>query len=140
MTLRKSLTRQTARRGFTLLEILIVVAIIVVIAGVGAVYIIPQFEKSKEDAAHLKAKEVEKAATTFYMRYDRWPAVEELIAPVQTANGTDSAILDAEGVRDPWGGTFVLDPSGQRNGGGRPDVYTTAPSGKTIGNWNPKRQ
>jgi len=139
MTVTNKVPRQAARSAFTLMEMLIVVAIIVVLAGVGAYYLLPQLEKSKEDAAHLKAKEIEKAVTTFYTRYDRWPSLEELTQPVQTNSGTDRALMDPEGIVDPWGKAFTLDTSGPNHQGNAPDIYTTAPSGKVVGNWNPKR-
>ena len=51
MTLHTKPARHTTRRAFTLMEMLIVVAIIVILAGVGTFYILPQFNKAKEDTA-----------------------------------------------------------------------------------------
>ena len=47
MTLHTKLARQANRRAFTLMEMLIVVAIIVILAGVGTFYILPQFTNVK---------------------------------------------------------------------------------------------
>ena len=55
MTLHTKLARQANRRAFTLMEMLIVVAIIVILAGVGTFYILPQFNKAKEDTARIRA-------------------------------------------------------------------------------------
>jgi len=59
MTLHKTVTRHAVRSAFTLMEILIVVAIIVALAGVGAFYVIPQLGKSNEKLAkEVLAKEL----------------------------------------------------------------------------------
>ena len=36
---------------------------------------------------------------------------------------------------DPWGNRIQYDPTGPRNDGVKPDIWTTNPSGKIIGNW-----
>ena len=61
MTLHTRIARHSARRAFTLMEMLIVVAIIVALAGVGAFYVLPQLNKSKENLAKAGAVNVEKA-------------------------------------------------------------------------------
>ena len=126
-------TRAAARSAFTLLEILVVVAIIVVLAGIGTAYLLPQLDKSKEDIARIKAIDVGKSAETFYLQNDRYPSnVSELTQP--QPNGGKPLMAD-DGVLDPWGKPYTIDPSGPNNKGAKPDVFTTSPSGKTIGNW-----
>jgi prepilin-type N-terminal cleavage/methylation domain-containing protein len=123
--------RVALRSGFTLLEILVVVAIIVVLAGVGAVYVLPQLEGAKEKIAKQKAAEIGNAAQMYYVNNNVYPSLQELTVP-----GADGkAIMSPEGILDPWGKPYTLDPSGQHNGGNKPDVFTTSPSGKQIGNW-----
>ena len=36
---------------------------------------------------------------------------------------------------DPWKKPYQYDPSGPRNNGRRPDIWTVAPDGLEIGNW-----
>ena len=36
---------------------------------------------------------------------------------------------------DPWGRPYQYDTNGPRNKGMRPDIWTVAPDGRTIGNW-----
>jgi len=114
------------------LEILIVVAIIVVLAGLGTIYLLPQLEGANEKIAKTKANQIAQAAQTFYVNNNRYPSsLQELTQP-----GPDGrALMAAEGILDPWGKVYTLDVSGQNHQGASPDVYTTTPNGKMIGNW-----
>ena len=57
-------SRVLTRAAFTLTEMLVVVAIIVVLAGIGATILLPQLERAKENAAVIKATEIKHAAGT----------------------------------------------------------------------------
>jgi general secretion pathway protein G len=137
MTLHKQLRRQSLRRGFTLMEILIVVAIIVVLAGVGTVYLLPQLESSKEDTAHLRAKQIETAVVSYYAKYKKYPESLEVLAQQQPDGG--KPIISAEGLLDPWDRPYQIRVEGEYFGGAKPEIYTTNPStGREIGNWRPR--
>jgi hypothetical protein len=43
--------------------------------------------------------------------------------------------VDKAGLADPWGKPYQYDPTGKRNGGNKPDVWSDGPDGKPIGNW-----
>ena len=53
--------RAVARGAFTLMEVLVVVAILVVLAGVGGVVYIKYLDKAKEDAARTQIKVLDEA-------------------------------------------------------------------------------
>jgi general secretion pathway protein G len=126
--------QRTARRAaFTLLEILVVVAIIVVLAGIGTVYLLPQLEGANEKVAKIKAREIGNAVQTYYTNNNgQWPnSLQELTQP-----GPDGKpIMAADGIVDPWGHPYTLDVNGPNHQGAAPDVYCTSPGGKVIGNW-----
>jgi general secretion pathway protein G len=135
MTLHTKVRRQTARRAFTLMEMLIVVAIIVILAGAATYYIIPAFEGGKEDAARAKAHEIAKALMTYYKDYDSYPA--DLTALTQKGE-YGGPYLAADGLVDPWGQAYQFDPAGTTyNNGAKPDVWTEH-GGKILGNF-PKK-
>src|SRR4051794_8258838 len=118
MTLRTRLTRRATRRAFTLMEMLIVVAIIVILAGVGTFYILPQFTKAKEDTARIRAYNVSKAMQAYYKDHDTWPG--DLSALPQKDDQGNGPYMGADGLLDPWGKQYQVDTSGQHHNGAEP--------------------
>lgn len=126
-------TRAAARAAFTLLEILVVVAIIVVLAGIGGYYLMPRVDEAKEKTARVQVKgALTSAADTYKLNNGDWPPSLEALAQPQPNGG--APILDPDALRDPFGQPYGYDPSGNRNGGIRPDIWCNRPSGQ-IGNW-----
>jgi general secretion pathway protein G len=126
--------QRQARHAFTLMEMLVVVAIIVVLAGIGGFYLMPQLDKSKEQAAKAQAKVIEQAAQSYYQDNGQYPSsVQDLTQPSPHLN--NRPYLSDDAILDPWGKPYTIDPTGPNNKGGKPDVYTKSPTGTTIGNW-----
>jgi general secretion pathway protein G len=128
----RAATRAVSRSGFTLMEILVVVAIIVVLAAVGGYYVLPRLEESKEKLASAKLKILDDACGTYHVNNGDWPPSLEALAMQQPTGG--APIIDAEALRDPWGNPFGYDPTGAHNNGMKPDVWVNRPNGQ-IGNW-----
>jgi general secretion pathway protein G len=135
MTLRTHLSRQASRRAFTLMEMLIVVAIIVALAGIGVVYIIPQFQKSQEGVAKAGASAIDQAVQMYFKDHNQWPPDLQSLTQ-KTENGGPYIRPDA--LIDPWGKPYIMDVNGANNSGTKPDIYTTSPEGRQIGNWGKK--
>lgn len=99
-----SCVRQKRRRqrGVTLVEVLIVVAIMAVIAGGATLLVFPAFKKAKVEAAKVGAEAVRQAAE-LYLNTDAeggaCPLVKDLIA---------SKKLDAKKTDDPWGTPYRI--------------------------------
>jgi general secretion pathway protein G len=123
---------QTRRAAFTLLEVLIVVAIIVILAGVGGVYVFRSYEDAKAGIARTNATTLASACQQFMVKYDRYP--NDLNELVQPPSGSQP-FVEPTILTDPWGKPFQYDASGPHNSGLKPDVFTTSPSGEVIGNW-----
>src|SRR5437588_1869890 len=70
------------RSAFTLMELLVVVAIIVALAGIGGYFFLGQLESSKMNIAKVQAKELEKACETFAVNNGDYPqSLEALFQP-----------------------------------------------------------
>jgi general secretion pathway protein G len=124
--------RQT-RRGFTLMEVLVVVAIIVILAGAGAVYLLPRLGEAKEKVAKANIMSLTTATGTYYLNNGQMPpSLADLTAP--QPNG-GRRLVPPEAILDPWGKPYQYDPSGPRNGGDQADIWTVSPEGHEIGNW-----
>jgi general secretion pathway protein G len=126
--------RAVARQGFTLMEILIVVAIIVMLAGISGYYVMERYEDAKLQNAKIKVKQLTQHADAWRLgNGDQYPPSLDALAQAQPNGGAPFAALDE--LMDPWGKPFQYDPSGGHNGGMKPDIFTTGPRGQTIGNW-----
>jgi type II secretory pathway pseudopilin PulG len=120
------------------MEILIVVAIIVVLAGAGTMYLLPRLGEAKDSIAYTKAKQISQAVEIYQKDNGPPPSLEAL---TQRQPNGGKALLEIDVILDPWGKVYQYDPAGPMNDGNRPDVWTTSPeSGKRIGNWSRTKQ
>ena len=114
------------RAGFTLLEVLVVVAILVILAGVASVSIFGQMEKAKVGAAKTSMKAIEKAYYSYYTTHGSWP--ENISVVASELEQGQAALVD------PWGNPFtasvtdVQQPDGTSNQ--RPVITCQPPGGK----------
>jgi prepilin-type N-terminal cleavage/methylation domain-containing protein len=120
------------RGGFTLMEILVVVAIILILVGGGTFYLL----KNRDEAMIMKAKAGVKALETTVLSYNvkhgQYPgSLQELLQPDDSGH----AYCDAEALVTPWKAQYQYDPSGPNNGGQKPDIWADGPNGRRIGNW-----
>ncbi len=124
---------RASRTGFTLLEVLVVVAIIVMLAGVGGYYLLQRYEDAKVSRAKIDAVALSSQAETFKLNNGEYPTSIEMLAQPQP-NGM-SPLVGPDKIFDPWGKPYIIDPNGPRNNGLKADVYTTTPRGQEIGNF-----
>ena len=137
--------RRSRRAAFTLMEILIVVAIIVIIASLGSYYVIGQYNEARVSQAKIKARSISNAVDTYYVDNGEYPANLEALLQKNPNTGKGPYHTNQDAIFDPWGKEFQLDVSGQRNlqAGATvpiPDVFTTTPDGRTIGNWSDNKK
>jgi general secretion pathway protein G len=129
----RTASRVLARRAFTLMEILIVVAIIVVLAGIGGMYLFPRLDEAKEKIAKTQVKQtLTQACETFKLNNGDFPPNLEALTQAQPNGGVP--ILEADKIMDPWGQPYGYDASGSHNNGLKPDIWSNH-GGKQIGNW-----
>ena len=104
MKARNPLARGNRRgaRGVTLVEVLIVVAIMAVIAGGATLLVFPQYKKARIDNAVIGAGVIKQAAE-LYMNMD---AVDESCPTVKDL--VSSKKIDAQKTDDPWGKPYKI--------------------------------
>lgn len=90
-------------RGVTLVEVLIVVAIMALIAGGAALLVFPSFAKAKVETAKLGADTVKQAAEL----YQNLDAADATCPTVK--NLVESKKLDANKTDDPWGTPYRIE-------------------------------
>lgn len=126
--------RVARRTAFTLVEVLIVVAILVVLAGVGGVTYMKYLEDSRKDRVRIDVKSLSTAVEAYQIKHGEPPASLAALAQPD-ADGSRPAISSADALTDPWGKPYNYDPAGPRNNGNKPDIWAVAPDGIPIGNW-----
>ena len=125
------------RGAFTLVELLVVLAILVVLVGVGGYYLLPRVDESKEKAAGAQAKgTLTPACQTYKLNNGEYPPTLEVLGQTQP-NGY-APLVSADALMDPWGQPYHYDASGPRNGGMQPDIWAEH-GGKQLGNWPTQR-
>ena len=124
MIIRKDLHSALRRAAFTLMEILIVVAIIVALAGVGGVYLFGVLNNSKEQTAKIQCKELQKACEIYVLRWQgaKAPATMADLLDENTPSG--AVLKDGRAATDPWGQPYEI-----RQGAKGPVVVSQGPPG-----------
>src|SRR5205807_3211707 len=90
--LRKS--ARATRGAFTLLEVMIVMAIIVMLAGVGGYYLFTQYESAKAGRAKVDCQTLAELAGTYKLHNDGPPPNIEALAAQQPNGGDPLAPAD----------------------------------------------
>ena len=126
-------SKRQRRAAFTLMEMLIVVAIIVMLAGIGVVSYMTLFAGSQKDVAYSDVKGLTVACDAYKLKNGANP--ESLAALLQKDPSGVVYIEDPNKLNDPWKKPYQYDGSGAKNQGRRADIWTVAPDGIEIGNW-----
>jgi general secretion pathway protein G len=135
-------------RGFTLIEIMVVVIIIGLLASVVVLNILPNVDKAKVSKAKQDIQSMELALSEFYLDNSKYPTSEQSLAAL-VQQPTDPSIKHwkpggyLERVsKDPWGNPYLYVYPGTH--GKAFDLYTLGADGQPggdginadIGNWN----
>ena len=104
--------RRRKNKGFTLLEVLLVMAILIILMSlVGAGYF-TYFANSQEDAARLQTTSIKQAVNGYYMKTGQRPqSIQDLVTPPSGMSQQKWAGPYLEGGQvplDPWGNAYTL--------------------------------
>src|SRR6266540_2651771 len=106
--------RRLVRAAFTLMELLVVMAIIVIIAGFGGYYVLGRLDEAKVTSAKIKAKNIEKAVESYYVDHDVYPQGGLQVLLQKSEIGKGPYLTSQEDILDPWGKVYQYDETGQR--------------------------
>jgi len=134
-TTRKSASRRSA---FTLIEVLVVVAILVILATIAAIYVPKQLNEAKKGTAVTGCATIAKAIDS-YMLSSSNPGTsdEEKMpqSPSQLVNpGWSTSFLPdgQQSLKDPWGNDYQFKQAQKEDGSPYIIVFTHAPDGTPI--------
>lgn len=115
------MTHRNRRAGFSLIEIMVVMAIIAMLAAMVGPRLIRRQERAQLQAARAQIEMLGTALDVFRLDMGRYPTTQEgleaLQRPTGNTNRWDGPYLKKEVPRDPWDNPYVYRSPGQ---GGRP--------------------
>ena len=121
-------------KGFTLLELLVVIVIIGLLAGYVAPRYFGQVGKSEVQVAKAQIESIEKALDQFRLDTRSYPTAEQgldaLVTKPSAANGWSGPYLKKAVPNDPWGRAYVYRTPGTK---GEFDLYSLGKDGKPGG-------
>ena len=104
---------QAMRAGFTLIEILVAVAIIGILGTVATMSITQNLEKAKKTSAREAVGNIKGAVMNYYIQNKKYPTdLKQLIE----ASGDEEPVLEGgEGaLEDPWGVEYKYERKGKK--------------------------
>ncbi|MRJ07260.1 MAG: type II secretion system protein GspG [Epsilonproteobacteria bacterium] len=125
-----------ARKGFSLLELMIVIIILGLIAGLVVPNIIGQGERAKEKLVCIQMKNLKNALDSFKVEEGNYPTTQEgLKALIENPNPEkypnypkNGFLNDKRLPKDPWGHDYIY-----VNAGGNIDIISLGADGKEGG-------
>ena len=125
------------QRGFTLLELLVVLAILGLLIGLVAPAALRQLESSKEKIAHQSIERIAGVLDIYKLDVGVYPTTEQgLLALIARPSGVarwNGPYLTGENVpEDPWGRPFIYHNPSQRAGHDY-DLYSLGRTGQPGG-------
>jgi len=122
------------RKGFTLLELLVVIVIIGLLAGYVAPRYFSQVGKSEIQVARAQIESIDKALDQYRLDLRRYPSAEEglqaLVAKPENAAAWQGPYLKKAVPMDPWGRPYTYRTPGQK---GEFDLFSYGRDGKPGG-------
>src|SRR5947207_7744179 len=93
-------SRMATRAGFTLMEVMVVVAILVILAGAGSYYYMRALDSAREDRARIGVQSLTTAAGLYQVDHGDYPqTLQQLVNP---PDGRRPYVEMSE-LLDPWG-------------------------------------
>jgi len=105
MATRKFGAGRGVRAGFTLIEVMIVIAIVLALSTLVGVAVFSRRDDAKKDTAKIELNTIKNAMQQFRLDFDRWPLDEEGVEVLW-----DKSKLDPEVEQSKWKGPYLTEP------------------------------
>ena len=134
---RRQIEQRRLQRGFTLLELLVVLAILGLLIGLVGPRVMQQFGSAKEKVAQLSIGRLATSLDMYKIDVGNYPTAEQglqalVVRPSGVANWRGPYMTGEKVPDDPWGRPFVYHNPSQRTGH-EYDLYSLGPSGQATG-------
>lgn len=128
--------KPSLKHGFTMIEILLVVVIIAVLAGVALPRLTGRVEQSQISATQSSISSIGSSLDLYELDNGRYPsALNDLITAPSSAKNWRGPYLKKGLPKDAWGNAFTYQFPGTHNPHGY-DISSAGPEGgETIANW-----
>lgn len=118
--MKKDERRNSKKAGFTLVELLLVVTILGVLAGIAVMNLGGAGEEARIRATQSDIATIQQAVTTYEIRTGKYPSsIEDLTKEIDGQKG----LLDATALTDKWGTRFSF----KNEGGGYFEIRSAGP-------------
>jgi general secretion pathway protein G len=138
-------TASSRGAGFTLIELMVVLLVLVLLASIAAPRVTHYLQKAKIEAAKVQVEALSAAVDSFHLDMGRFPSTDEglkalLERPSDGEKWDGPYIRKRDSLNDPWGRAYRYQFPGQH---GDYDVFTLGANdgeggsdgSKQIGNW-----
>lgn len=126
-------------RGFTLVEVLIAIAIVVILGGIVAVNVVGSREKSKVDVAKIQLDNVKSGLKLYYTAFGKYPTEDEGLEALWSKDVIeieDEALVEQKWYqflekpvkKDPWDNEWQY--TDQSEHGAQYDLWSYGPDGE----------
>lgn len=131
--------------GFTLMELLVVLAILGLLMSLVGPQVLNQLGGAKTKTAGIQIKDLEQALEMYKLDVGRFPSTSEgldsLVKKPGNAAGWNGPYLKSDVPQDPWNNDYQYKYPGER---GEVDIFTYGANGSPggegedadVGNWN----
>ncbi len=141
----RNLSAQPRRRGFSLIELLVVLVILSLLGGIVGPRLLKHLGQAKSDTAALQIEDLGAALDVYMLEMGAYPTTEEglaalVTAPPSTERWNGPYLRKPQVPKDPWGNDYQYRSPGEH---GDYDLFSygadNAPGGekdaRDISNW-----